>query len=371
MTVTYEQAAANIPADLPSNVKAQIAAQATPPATDKDKAAAAKRAAWLETRRSGIGGSDVAAVLGLSKWRTAVDVYMDKLSEGHEQEQSDPMYWGTMLEQLVAKEFERRTGMKVQRVNTTLRKGEDGWMIANIDRAIVNPEISGNVRVIPEEKRTSDRMLTTDVILECKTANAYSASEWGDTQEHEIRTGELVTEHKIPVFYETQVQWYMGITGAKTCYVAVLIGGSDFRIYKVDRDEDVIKALVEHCGKFWRENVLAHKAPDPVCVADVQKLFPHSTDEMDEATNEEAADIGELRTLSERIDELKRQQEVVKTRLTASIGDRLGLLIAGEKACTFKSQSATRLDSTKLKKTHPALFQQFAKTSETRTFRLA
>ncbi len=96
-----------------------------------------------------------------------------------------------MLEQLVAKEFERRTGMKVQRVNTTLRKGDDGWMVANIDRAIVNPEISDNVRVIPKEKRTSDRMLTTDVILECKTANAYSASEWSDTQEHEIRTGGL------------------------------------------------------------------------------------------------------------------------------------------------------------------------------------
>lgn len=355
----------NIPADIQGSVRNQILAQAS------DKSWDDKRAAWLASRKTGIGGSDVAAVLGLSRFRTAVDVYMDKLGQAEPQEASDAMYWGTTLEQIVAKEFQRRTGMKVQRVNFTLHKGEGGWMIANIDRAIVNPEISGNVRVIPEEKRTSDRMLTTDVILECKTANAFSASEWGETQEHEIRTGELVTEHKIPVFYETQVQWYLGITGAKTCYVAVLIGGSDFRIYKVDRDEAVIAALVEHCGKFWRENVLAKKAPDPVCVEDVKKLFPSDDGEMVEATNAQATDIGELRTLGERIDELKKQQEVVKTRLTASMGDSLGLLIGGKKACTFKNQTSTRLDSTKLKATHPATFKEFAKTTESRTFRLA
>ena len=329
------------------------------------------RAEWLQSRKAGIGGSDVAAVLGLSKWRTPVDVYKDKLGEGTPQETSDAMYWGTTLEQIVAQEFQRRTGMKVQRVNKVLHKGEDGWMIANIDRAIVNPEIAGNVRVIPEDKREDGRMLTTDVILECKTANAFAASEWGETQEHEITTGELVTEHKIPVFYETQAQWYLDITGAKTRYVAVLIGGSDFRIYKVDRDEDVIKALVEHCGKFWRENVLAKKPPEPVCTADVQKLFPQDNGEMPEATNEQATDIGELRTLEEQIKDLKKQQEVVKTRLTASMGDSLGLLIGGQKACTYKSQSATRLDSTRLKKAHPAVFQEFAKTSESRTFRLA
>ena len=83
MTVSYEDAVTY----LPDNVRNQIAAQSTD----------AFRAAWLAGRKSGLGGSDAAAVLGLSKWRTAVDVYMDKLSDGHEQEQSDPMYWGRCL----------------------------------------------------------------------------------------------------------------------------------------------------------------------------------------------------------------------------------------------------------------------------------
>ena len=73
---------------------------------------------WLKQRKLGIGGSDVAAVLGLSAFRTPTDVYLDKIGEAEPRQATDSMHFGQLLEAVVAKEFARRTGMKVQRVNT-------------------------------------------------------------------------------------------------------------------------------------------------------------------------------------------------------------------------------------------------------------
>lgn len=342
---------------------------------------------WLKQRKSGIGGSDVAAVLGLSAFRTPTDVYLDKIGEAEPQQATDSMHFGQLLEDVVAKEFERRTGMKVQRVNTMLRENflhrladkldrwselTSGWALANIDRAIINPQIAKTVRVTKPESKWSNKglMLTTDTILECKTANAFAASEWGESQEEEIRLGTVLTEHKIPVHYETQVQWYMGITGAKTCYVAVLIGGSDFRIYKVDRDEDVIQSLVEGCAKFWLHNVMARRPPEATVVQDVIKVHPVDDGSMVEADNTVATDIGELRTLTERISDLKKQSEVIKTRIADALGDRTGFLIGGAKAVTFKEKTTTRLDTAALKRDFPQEVLQHQITTTTRVFKL-
>ena len=328
------------------------------------------RAEFLERRRAVIGGSDVAAILGLSRFKTAVDVYRSKV-EGIDEPAGQAAYWGSLMEEMVAKEFAKRTGFKVQRVNALIRAaGAGAWRGADIDRAIVNPKISGNVRIIPEDKREGRNIITTDAILECKTANQYAAGEWGDSQEDEILAGKVISEHKIPLFYETQVQWYLGVTGVQTCYVAVLIGGNDFRIYKVDRDDDVIAALVESCGKFWHECVQAKTPPSPACMSDVQKLYPQDNGCSAEASNSQAADIGELRTLAGKVDGLKAQIEVVKTRLADSMGGMQILTLDGKKAVTYKTQKSRRFDSAAMKKAHPDLYQAYQNISETRVFKV-
>lgn len=101
-----------------------------------------QRAAWLEGRRTGIGGSDVAAVLGLNPWKTPLDVWNDKLGLSEDKGMTEPAYWGTVLEDTVAKEFQLRTGKKVQKVSHQFADPETPWAIANIDRAIINPEIA-------------------------------------------------------------------------------------------------------------------------------------------------------------------------------------------------------------------------------------
>ena len=328
------------------------------------------RKQWLDARRTGLGGSDIGAVLGISPYRTPVDVYFDKI-EGRDYQESEPAHWGKMLEELVAKEFQERTGMRVQRVNSILRKGEDGWMIANIDRAIVNPKIGKSVRVLPVKKQElTGRMLTTDCILECKTASQYLADDWSPSQEDEIVAGEIISQYKIPSHYESQVQWYMAVTGAICAYVAVLIGGQDFRMYRIDRDDQLIDGIVSICREFWTEHILKQVPPDPNSMADVKRLFPRETGEMLEASNDMAVAIGEYRNLSAQIKELTERKDGYATQIAAAIGDAEGILIDGKKAATFKAVTTRRFDSTSFKKSDPLVLSQFLKETTDRRLRI-
>ena len=180
------------------------------------KTAEMERDAWLQERTKGIGGSDVATVLGLNPYKTPLSLWEEKTGKTKGSQAGEAAYWGTTLEDVVAKEFSKRTGMKIQRVNFLLSTGEGGWMRGNIDRAIVNEQIAKTVRVHkPEKAAETGLMLSTDVGLECKTANAFMADKWGPSQEAEIVSGNVVTEHQIPLYDETQIQWYMAVTGIK------------------------------------------------------------------------------------------------------------------------------------------------------------
>ena len=158
--------------------------------------------------------------------------------------------FGNLLEDVVAKEFSRRSGMKVQRVTQQLSLENIGesWAIGNIDRAIINPEIAGNVRY----KKDDDGIyrLTTDTILECKTASEYMSKLFGEEG----------SDH-IPDYYLTHCLWYLKLTGAKVCYLAVLIGGNKFRMYRIERDDDLIESIFKQVKAFWFNHVIADVPP--------------------------------------------------------------------------------------------------------------
>jgi putative phage-type endonuclease len=146
--------------------------------------AAMSREDWLRERRRGIGGSEAAAILGLSPWATPLDVYLDKIGEGEDVEETEAMYFGTILEGVVADEFSRRTGLKVRRRNALLTHPDYPWMIANIDRMVVGGGL-----------------------LECKTCNAFNP--WNG----------VVPEH-----YQIQVQHYRF---TPTCVGQMIVGDDD------------------------------------------------------------------------------------------------------------------------------------------------
>lgn len=337
-----------------------------------------QRAAWLEGRRRGIGGSDVAAVLSLNPWKTPLDVWNDKLGLSEDKEMSEPAYWGTVLEDTVAREFQQRTGMKVQKVSHQFVDPECDWMIANIDRAIINREIAKKVRPLIDVEEIEryanitgvERPINTDIAFEAKTAHAFTADLWGPSQELEIKQNNIKTEHVIPLYYETQIQWYCGILKLRGMYLAVLIGGSDFRMYWIDARPDVFQVIKEKCSAFWNNHVLTQTPPEPINIEDVLKLYGKSNGKAVEAQGELAIDYGEYARIAGEIKELQKQQDALKTKLAIAMKDNEILTLDGKKVLTYKTQTSKRFDSDSFREDHLDDYYDYLKESSTRVMRV-
>lgn len=290
---------------------------------------------WLSLRQIGIGGSDAGAILGVNKWKSPFQVYMDKI-EPYYEDQSEAAYWGTELEDMVAKEFEKRTGKKVRRNNRVLQSAENPFMIANLDREVVGE----------------------NAILECKTANTYLAKEWeGD---------------EIPASYIVQVQHYMAVRGSDKAYIAVLIGGQRFLWKVIPRDEEFIKFIVEEERKFWNEHILTLVPPSLDGSSAAEKYLKERYKESDpELTVDLKAkynnEIEEFLSIKEQI---KRMEEVA-TSIENNIKNELGSAETGytpRYEVSWKSVTSNRLDSKLLKKDHPEIVEKYTKTSVSRRF---
>ena len=135
-------------------------------------------------------------------------------------------------------------------------------------------------------------------------------------------------------------------------------------MYKVDRNEDAINAIVSTLRAFWFDNVLGGKAPEPKDLDDIRHLYRREVGPMVEATPEAAIAIGEYRQLKDKATSIKDQMEAVATKIAGFIGENEGILIGGEKAATFKSQSRAMFNAKQLKADDPELWAKYAGRSE-------
>lgn len=292
------------------------------------------RSEWLQARRAGIGGSEAAAILGFSRWSSPVKVYMDKLGLLEDEDQAgEAAYWGTVLEDVVAQEFSKRTGKKVRRVNAILQHPEYPWMLANLDRMIVGE----------------------DEILECKTADKFLASEWKDDE--------------IPISYLIQGQHYMAVTGYKAVWYAVLIGGNDFRYKRVERDEEVINHLIEHEKAFWQQHIEKQQPPSldgSQATSDLLKRMYPNANRQEVALPSTAEELIVRRSeVAEQIKELQTQQDECDNKLKDLLGEAERGTIH-DWTVIWANQSRTSLDTKRIKQEHPDLYKQYCKTSQFR-----
>ena len=182
-----------------------------------------ERADWLEVRKSGIGGSDAAAAVGLNPHKSALELWMEKTGRDAHLPQPDPtdtrepVFWGSLLEPIVAAAYTQQTGNRVRKVNAVLRHPTVPYMLANLDREVVGaPGVQ---------------------ILECKTAGEFGARLWRDG---------------VPEYVQLQVQHQLAVTGKQAADVAVLLCGQKLEVYRIQRDDDLIARLIELEGDFWR-----------------------------------------------------------------------------------------------------------------------
>lgn len=295
---------------------------------------------WLAARKLGITGTDLGGLTGVSKYSTPMKVYLDKIGELEPVEDNEAMYWGRVMEDVIAKEFQARNKtMKVNRVNAILKHSEYEWALGNIDRLITNEN---------GEKG----------ILEIKTVSEYLKNSW--------------EEEEVPPQYMVQLQWYMFVSGVKFGYFAALIGGNKYIQKYVERDEELIEMLKNIAQDFWSNNVLT-KTPPLVDGSEastdlLKSLYPDSNPGTEMVLPEEAAKLIEKR------EELKGEKKELDTQISECENKLKDLLkenevgICGNKKVTWKTYSRTSIDSKKLKSEKPELFKEYSKTSSYRKF---
>jgi len=296
------------------------------------------REAWLEERRHGIGGSDAPVIMGVSPWKTILDLWLEKTGEYTLalEEDKERIYWGRVLEDIVAQEFVKRTGIRVRRCNRTLTHPKYKWMIGNVDRLLVGEKAG----------------------LEIKTTNTYAAGDW---------------DNKIPDYYYPQVQHYIEVRQADFWWVAVLIGGQEFRTYKVLRDDTYIKELVEAEAEFWR--LVEKKTPPPIDGSEAASEYLKRTYPRAEAGKiiELPFEAYELVLAYERLSEeeknVQKAKEEAANKLKAMLGDaEIGII--HDKKVIWKNISSKRLDTKAIQKEFPEVYEKCLVESVNRRFQI-
>ena len=292
---------------------------------------------WLEHRKLGIGGSDASVVCGVSKYKSPVELWMEKTGQLPPQEAGEAAYWGTQLETIVRDEFTKRTGIEITKPTVILQSEEHPFMLANLDGICEVPDVG-------------------TCIFEAKTASAYKAGEW---------------ESAIPDEYMLQVQHYMAVTGYQGAYIAVLIGGNTFRWKFIERDEELISILIELESAFW--NHVQDRTPPPLDGSDASKQFlaerfPCGTPSSHITLPNTAADL--LAQYDEACEELEivtEKKQRAENLLKEMIGsNEVG--VAGSRVVTWKNVTQERLDSKTLKAEHPVLYQKYTSRTSYRRF---
>ena len=297
---------------------------------------------WLRFRKQGIGSSDAAAACGIHPYLSMLELWMvktgrmssdiDESIEGY-----SPLYWGNTLEPMVAKYYQEHTGNKVRRVNAILQHPDPdkAFMLANLDYAI-----TGNDEV---------------QILECKTAGEHGAKLW---------------KHGVPLYVTCQVQHQLAVTGKQAAHICVLLYGHEAKIYKVERDEQLIASITEQERLFW-QYVETDTPPTPdhsESAARALKLLyptPEPSSKVDLRDDDGANKLfNKLLGYRDAIQEAEQRHDQVKHQLQTLIADNEVAVFEKGAISWKRSKDSIGLDSNAVIKAHPELLVKFSKTKQ-------
>jgi putative phage-type endonuclease len=292
---------------------------------------------WLHIRKSGIGSSDAGTAVGLNPYQSPLELWMVKTGrdEGFAKvdpnDDTSPMYWGTLLEPIVAAHYTRRTGNRVRKINAVLRHPDPdkAWMLANIDREVVGaPDVQ---------------------ILECKTAGEFGARLWRDG---------------VPEYVMCQVQHQLAVTGKTAADVCVLICGQEIRVYRVDRDDALIARLIELERQFWR--YVETDTPPPADGSEsadmaLRCLYPHDSGNTVDLRDdrEMSSTFADLVAIRDDIANREVTEAQLKQKIQQRMGDASIALFETGKVSWKRSKDSRGFDLPRLLADQPNLAQQY------------
>ncbi|HBO2860158.1 TPA: YqaJ viral recombinase family protein [Pseudomonas aeruginosa] len=288
---------------------------------------------WLQIRKQGIGSSDAAAAVGLNPYKSQLELWLEKtgrdagMPKADPQDEESPMYWGNVLEPIVAWHYSKRTKNKVRRINAVLQHPDPElpWMLANIDREVIGAD---------------------DVqILECKTAGINGARLW---------------KEGVPEYVQLQVMHQLAVTGKQAADVAVLLGGQTLEIHRIERDEQMIARLIELERQFWH-----YVETDTPPLADgtasaesaLRCLYPEDNSQVIDFSQHAGLSAAyiELKAVRQSIADKEKREAELKQMLQQAMGDASRAEFSSGYVSWRKAKDSIGLDVAQLLKDKPYL----------------
>jgi len=294
------------------------------------------------TRPIGIGGTDIGAILGLSPYKTPLELWSELVS-GEDALPRDLLHlrYGQHTESFVAREFERFSNLFTVKHEPTLFHKAHGYMFGHIDRFVLDT---------PDTPAVVDGFVTAQRLLECKTSSAFSKSDWGEPGTDQV-----------PPLYLVQCAWYLAITECERADLAVLIGNSDFRVHTIERDLELEGLLISHAQNFWHEHVLSKTPPEPSNLQDAAVLFPKEAP--DSCVQADESILKSLQAYKESCSKsqmLSDECERLKLEILSYMGHAEKLSLGSKTLATWKcAKPSQRIDTKALALAHPDIALAF------------
>lgn len=271
-------------------------------------------------RAAGVGGSDVAPILGISPWRDIIDVWREKTRDPHwrPKPMTEEMRWGLLLEPVMRSEYERRTGLRVVKRDTTFW-APDGLRYAHLDGLVLGHE---------------------EGIWEGKVP-FNTARDWRDGP---------------PAYVQSQVQHYLEITEEPWCDVSALFPGADFQTFRVWADKATQENMRVAVLRFWENHVLPAVPPAPL---PVQYRFPtHVSDFTVVASPDDEAMVRQLWGNKSSAAGYSMADEQIKALLKERIGTAAGMIGDGWRIRWKKNRDSVEVDWQNYAKSLEAVIDQ-------------
>jgi putative phage-type endonuclease len=308
-----------------------------------------------------LGGSDAAAVMGLSPWATPLELWMQKTHRAPKEE-IDPIRQrmfdrGHKLEpfireMVITKLQDMGLTVELVAVNERYVDLHHPFLACEIDfelRVTGEIEIGGQICQLDRERINCD----------AKSVSGFARKKWGETDSEDV-----------PIEYAAQFMHGLGITGRDKCLVAALRSFDDVDIFWTLRDDETIAAMREKAVRFWVDHVLGDTEPDPIDFSDIKLLFPSDNGQATEATTEIAEKVAQLADIKARIKNFEEAEEALTFEIADFISPNALLTYEGKEIASWKGQGHTSFRAKDFKEAHPALAAEFTKQQTVRVLRL-